>query len=148
MNSDFAELLQAFEKYEVEYLVVGGYAVMAYAEPRFTKDFDVWVSTKGENPEKVYRALAEFGAPLGGIQPSDFATERVVFQMGVSPVRVDVIMSIDGVSFSDAWANRKRISFGELEGWVISKADLITNKVASGRPQDLLDAETLENSSE
>ena len=145
MNSDFAELLQAFENYEVEYLVVGGYAVMAYAEPRFTKDFDVWVNTEGENPLKVYRALADFGAPLAGIEPDDFGKEGVVFQMGVSPVRVDVIMSIDGVNFSDAWSNRNRISFGELDGWVISKPDLITNKKASGRPQDLLDATALED---
>lgn len=144
MNSDFVELLQAFENYEVEYLVVGGYAVMAYAEPRFTKDFDVWVNTEGENPQKVYRALAEFGAPLAGIEPGDFGKKGVVFQMGVSPVRVDVIMSIDGVEFSDAWDNRTRISFGDLDGWVISKPDLIINKKASGRPQDLLDAKALE----
>jgi hypothetical protein len=78
MNSDFKELLQIFEQFEVEYLIVGGYAVMAYSEPRYTKDLNVWVRPEPTNALKVFRGLAKFGAPLGEVKPQDFATEGLV----------------------------------------------------------------------
>lgn len=146
MNEDFADLLRSFEDSGAEYLVVGGYAVMAYAEPRYTKDFDVWVRPDKENAIRVHRALADFGAPLEGVSVEDFATPGLVYQIGVAPVRIDILMSVEGLEFADAWSRRKRMDFGGVEAWLISREDLVRNKRAVGRPQDLLDADALEGS--
>ena len=144
-SPDFRELLSFLEKHKVRYLVVGGYAVMKYTEPRFTKDLDLWISTDEENSKAVYAALKEFGAPLKGLSPPDFTQEGYFYQMGNPPFRLDVMMSIPGVTFETAWANREKV---QLEGLVIpfiSKADLIKAKEAGGRPQDLIDAKKLRN---
>jgi hypothetical protein len=101
-SPDFKELLNLLEKYKVRYLVVGGYAVMKYTEPRFTKDLDVWVSTDTENSKAVYAALKEFGAPLKKLTPADFVQEGYFYQMGRPPFRLDVMMSIPGVTFETA----------------------------------------------
>jgi len=142
-SPDFRELLSLLEKHKVRYLVVGGYAVMKYTEPRFTKDLDLWISTDEENSKAVYSALKEFGAPLKSLVPADFTQEGYFYQMGNPPFRLDVMMSIPGVTFETAWANREKV---QLEGLVIpfiSKADLIKAKEAGGRPQDLIDAKEL-----
>lgn len=146
-SPDFRELLSLLEKHKVRYLVVGGYAVMKYTEPRFTKDLGLWISTDEENSKAVYAALKEFGAPLKGLAPPDFTQEGYFYQMGNPPFRLDVMMSIPGVTFETAWANREKV---QLEGLVIpfiSKADLIKAKEASGRPQDLIDAKELRKAS-
>jgi hypothetical protein len=104
MNSDFEELLRAFNDLAVKYLVVGGHAVMLYTEPRYTKALDIWVEASNGNAETVFRALAEFGAPLAGLSPADFAQEGFFYQIGMAPARVDILMSIDGVSFADCVA--------------------------------------------
>ena len=104
--SHFKDLLAAFARYGVRYLVVGGHAVMLYAEPRWTKDLDLWIDTAGDNPERVFAALVAFGAPLGGCSPDDFRREGMVFQIGAPPLRVDILMSLSSVTFADAWRNR------------------------------------------
>jgi len=145
-SPDFRELLSLLEKHKVRYLVVGGYAIMKYTEPRFTKDLDLWISTDKENSKAVYTALKEFGAPLKGLAPSDFTQEGYFYQMGSPPFRLDVMMSIPGVTFEAAWENREKV---QLEGVVIpfiSKTDLIKAKEDSGRPQDLIDAKELRKS--
>jgi hypothetical protein len=96
MNSDFSDLLQAFNEESVEYLVVGGYAVIKYTEPRYTKDIDIWVNASLENAERVMRALVKFGAPLSGLTADDFCDPENFYQIGVAPTRVDIIMGIDG----------------------------------------------------
>jgi hypothetical protein len=144
MNSDFEELLKAFNDGAVKYLVVGGYAVMLYSEPRYTKDLDIWVDASEENAHKVYYALAAFGAPLKGLTPADFASKGFFYQMGIPPVRVDILMSLDGVEFRKAWPNRHESKIGNQPAWFIGKQDLIVNKRASGRHIDLHDAELLE----
>jgi len=144
-NPDFKELLNLLEKYKVRYLVVGGYAVMKYTEPRFTKDLDLWISTDKDNSKAIYEALKEFGAPLKDLTPADFAQEGYFYQMGNPPFRLDIMMSIPGVIFEAAWKNRETV---EVEGLVIpfiSKSDLIKAKEASGRDQDLIDAKTLQD---
>jgi Nucleotidyl transferase of unknown function (DUF2204) len=143
VNSDFSDLLQIFKKYNVKYLVIGGYAVVQYAEPRFTKDLDVLISVDQENAEAVYKALAEFGAPLSGLTPEDFSEEGYFFQMGVPPVRVDVLMGIPGVKFDQCWERRVEVDFDDLKVIFMSKQDLIISKRAAGRPQDLIDADLL-----
>ncbi len=142
-SPDFRELLSILEKHKVRYLVVGGYAVMRYTEPRFTKDLDLWISTDQENSKAVYEALKEFGAPLRGLIPADFTQEGYFYQMGNPPFRLDVMMSIPGVTFETAWSNREKVQLEELVIPFISKADLIKAKEAGGRPQDLIDAKEL-----
>jgi hypothetical protein len=142
-SPDFKELLSILEKHEVRYLVVGGYAVMKYTEPRFTKDLDLWISTDEENARAVFASLKEFGAPLKDLTPRDFTEKDYFYQMGNPPFRLDIMMSIPGVEFEDAWAHREEIRLGEFVTPFISKADLIKAKEASGRLQDLIDAERL-----
>ncbi len=143
LTSDFSELLQSFNAAKVRYLVVGAYAVAYHSDPRFTQDFDVWVEPTAENAARVWRALEEFGAPLEGVSRADFARQEMVFQMGVEPNRIDIIMGIDGVAFPTAWRSRVSTTFGGIPVHVLSKSDLMRNKRASGRPQDLLDLQRL-----
>src|ERR1700686_407562 len=109
----YKELLQALNEYEVEYLIVGGYAVMKYTEPRYTKDLDVWVRNSMENSTRVFHALARFGVPLthDGITPETFTKESVVYQIGVAPVRIDILTRITGIPFADAWQRRVESTF-------------------------------------
>jgi hypothetical protein len=142
-SPDFKELLSILAKYKVRYLVVGGYAVMKYTEPRFTKDLDLWIATDPQNAEAVFAALKEFGAPLKDLAPADFTQEGYFYQMGNPPFRLDIMMSVPGVTFEVAWANREE---AQAEGLVIpfiSKADLIKTKEASARDQDLIDVKKL-----
>ncbi len=143
INSDFSDLLRIFNANRVRYLVIGGYAVVQYAEPRYTKDLDLWISTDPVNARAAYQALREFGAPLAGLTENDFAQEGYFYQMGVPPVRVDVLMGIPGLEFEAAWQRRVVVDFDGLPVIFISQPDLIQSKLASGRPQDLIDAELL-----
>ena len=143
VSSDFKELLSIFNDKMVRYLVVGGYAVIKYAEPRYTKDLDLWVKANEANAAAVCAALRAFGAPLAGLDEDDFAHEGYFYQMGVPPVRVDILMSIPGLAFEDAWSRRVEVNFDGILVPFISKRDLITSKLASGRPQDLIDADLL-----
>lgn len=143
VNSDFSDLLKLFNDNGVKYLVIGGYAFIQYAEPRYTKDLDLWISTDSANAQAVYQSLREFGAPLAGLTEEDFAEEGFFYQMGVPPVRVDILMGIPGLGFEDAWKRRVEVDFDGLPVLFVSKQDLVTAKRASGRPQDLLDADLL-----
>jgi hypothetical protein len=143
MSKDMKDLLRIFNAHSVDYLVVGGYAFGVHLEPRATKDLDLFIRTNDENSGAIFRALTEFGAPLTGLTPADFR-DGTVFQMGQPPERVDILQEIDGVSFDEAWRNR---IIGQIDGEVsiavISKDDLIRNKLAAGRDQDLLDVKKL-----
>jgi hypothetical protein len=148
VNSDFSDLLNLFKANHVKYMVIGGYAVVQYTEPRFTKDLDLWISTHPDNAEAVFNALKEFGAPLEGMTPKDFSEEGYFYQMGVPPVRVDILMGIPGVQFDEAWERRVEVQFDDVPVTIISKQDLIAAKRSAGRPQDLLDADSLEQASD
>lgn len=143
VNSDFSDLLRLFNANQVKYLVIGGYALIQYAEPRYTKDLDLWISADATNAQAVYRALREFGAPLADLAEADFAQEGYFYQMGVPPVRVDILMGIPGVAFAEAWPRRLEVDFDGLLVPFISRQDLIAAKRASGRPQDLQDVAQL-----
>jgi len=143
VNSDFSDLLKLFNDNRVKYLVIGGYAVIQYAEPRFTKDLDLWISTEPANAAAVYKALKEFGAPLADMTEADFAEEGYFYQMGVPPMRVDILMGVPGGNFEHAWKNRNEVDFDGLNVPFISRQDLIKVKKAAGRPQDLIDAKSL-----
>lgn len=146
VNSDFSDLLKLFNDNNVRYLVIGGYALIQYAEPRFTKDLDLWISTDSENANAVFKALKEFGAPLSGLDASDFSEDGFFYQMGVAPIRVDILMGIPGGIFEQAWQDRNEIDFDGLQVPFISKQDLTKIKQASGRPQDLIDIDLLSKS--
>jgi len=146
VNSDFTDLLKLFNDNHVKYLVIGGYAVVQHAEPRYTKDLDLWINADAVNAEAVYKALREFGAPLAELTEKDFAEEGYFYQMGVPPVRVDILMGIPGIEFDGAWQKRVEVDFDGLPVPFISKEDLIKAKLASGRPQDLIDADLLSSS--
>jgi hypothetical protein len=143
VNSDFSDLLRLFNANNVRYLVIGGYAVTQHAEPRFTKDLDLWISTGTNNAHAVFKALKEFGAPLANLTVEDFAEEGYFYQMGVPPSRVDILMGIPGIEFEEAWSRRVTVDFDDLPVLFISRKDLITAKLASGRPQDMIDAHLL-----
>jgi len=144
MNSDFRDLLVALNAAGAKYLIVGGYALALHAEPRFTKDLDIWVECSPANGKAVWNALAAFGAPLSDLAKEDLAVPGLVYQLGVAPSRVDILTSIDGVEFADAWASRVDQRYGGEPASFIGFEDLVRNKRASGRPQDLIDADLLD----
>ena len=146
MFEEFKELLSIFNARKVRYLVVGGYAVSLHAQPRSTQDVDILIASDAENARAVYGALQEFGAPLEGLVPADFAERNKFFRMGRAPVAVDILPEIDGINFEDAWRNRVEILIDPhsgLKAFFISSEDLIANKLAAGRPQDLADVAAL-----
>jgi hypothetical protein len=147
MTSDFEDLLKLFNAKAVRYMIVGGHAVMLYTEPRYTKDLDIWIEASQDNASRVWRALAEFGAPLAGLNPDDFAHEGFFYQLGLPPARIDVLMSIDGVRFEEAWPDRRESELGTQKAWFIGREALIRNKRASGRHIDLHDADLLDRDS-
>ena len=140
---DLKELLRAFNDHGVKYLIVGGYAFGVHAEPRATKDLDIFIRSDEQNAKAVFRALAQYGAPLGDLTPADFM-DGTTFQIGKPPARIDILQHIDGVTFDEAWENRiGGLLDGEIQAAVISRSDLIRNKLATGREQDILDAKKL-----
>jgi hypothetical protein len=147
-NPDFRELLKLFEKHNVRYLIVGGYAVMKYSEPRFTKDLDIFIATDQNNAKGVFSALKEFGAPLENLSIDDFAQKGYFYQMGRPPLRVDIMMSIPGIEFDEAWKNREVVQIDDFKILFISRSDLIQAKAVSGRPQDNIDIEKLKKAEE
>jgi len=140
-NPDYRELLQLLNEFEAEYLIVGGFAAMKYGEPRYTKDLDVWVHNSTENSRRVVEALKKFGAPIDqdGITQHTFAEKQVVYQIGIAPVRIDILTEITGVEFSDAWRRKVPSTFFGVPVHFISRDDLVTNKRALGRSSDLRD---------
>ena len=144
MSPDVRDLLSAFNAHGVEYLLVGAYALAAHGRVRATGDLDVWIRPEPKNARRVMTALAEFGAPVQGLSESDLTSADLVFQIGIAPLRIDVLTAIDAVEFDDAWRNRVESRFADQPVPVLSREDLIRNKRAAGRAQDLADLEWLE----
>lgn len=144
MNSDFRELLIELNVCQVEYLVVGGYAFIYYAEPRYTKDIDLWIRPSHSNAVRLREALLRFGGWVDGMTLEHFTTERTMFQIGLPPCRVDFLTSLPGLDFETAFASRKVVDLGGLFVSFISLEDLITAKRVAGREQDLRDLSELE----
>jgi hypothetical protein len=144
VNQDFRDLLRAFADADVRFLVIGAYAVAVHAEPRATGDLDLWLEASPENAARAYAALRRFGAPLHELTEADLASPGVVFQIGLPPRRIDLLTSITGVAFADAWAGRIAIRYGDVPCAVIGRDALIENKRQLGRARDLADLELLE----
>jgi hypothetical protein len=146
MYQDYKDLLSAFHAHGVKYLVVGGFAVIFHAQPRFTKDMDLFIKADPANAQATYAALAAFGAALQGIRPEDFAERGSFFRFGRDPHGFDILPDIPGVDFDAAWKRRVETVIDPATGLkanFISADDLIAAKLASGRPQDLADVDAI-----
>jgi hypothetical protein len=144
MNPDFADLLRAFFDARVRYLVVGAYALAVHSRPRATGDLDIWVEPTPENARRVLQALRIFGAPVDKVEQGDFEKPGAVFQIGVSPRRIDLLTDLTGLTFEEAWADRITHRMFDIEVDFLGRASLIKNKRALGRTKDLADIELLE----
>ena len=142
---DFREFLQLLNSKKIEYLVVGGYAVGYHGYPRATGDMDIWIAINEKNALKITKALKEFGFDLLELEKELFLKKNKVIRMGIPPMRLEILTSIDGVCFETCFKNRTVADFGSFKVNFISMEDLLTNKRASGRPKDLLDYDVLQN---
>ncbi|NQX01321.1 hypothetical protein HQ447_11745 [bacterium] len=144
MNSDFKDLLRIFAEEQVEYLIVGAYAVIHYTQPRYTKDIDLWIRPSLVNAARVARAFYKFGVPLVEVTQDDFTREGLQYVIGASPCQIDFLTSLPGMpNFESAWETR---STGKVDGISIhylGRADLVRAKQTAGRPQDLADLDEL-----
>jgi hypothetical protein len=138
-NSDLIDLLRALNAENADYLIVGGYAFAVHGRIRATKDADIFVGTDPENAARVWRALRTFGAPLDELRIADLTQPETFFIMGRPPNQIDIITTIDGISFEQAWRGRYPARYGGVPVHYIGKDDLIANKRAADRPQDRLD---------
>jgi hypothetical protein len=144
LNLDFKEMLSCLKDEEVDFIVVGAYALAAHGFPRATGDIDIWVRNSFENAQKIMRALKKFGAPVSDLSEKDFTAHDVIVQLGVEPCRIDLLTGIDGVGFDEAWQNKVSITIDNLEIDILSKEDLLRNKLATGRDKDQGDIVWLE----
>ncbi len=144
LDLEFSEFIACCAAREVRFLIVGGYALAVHGHPRFTKDLDVWLWLDPENAERLVLALDDFGFGSLGLSAGDFTLPDTVVQLGYAPKRIDLLTSIDGVDFDAAWATRAEIDIDGRSVPFISRQDLITNKQAAGRLQDLADVAALE----
>lgn len=145
MNPDFKEFCVLLGKNEVRYLVIGGYALAAHGRPRYTDDFDVWIEPTPENAERVLAALEDFGFGSLDVRAEDLTTPDMVIQLGYPPARIDLLTQPEGVTFGACYAKRVMLEFGGLTLPFLNVQDLICNKRASARPQDLADVAALED---
>jgi hypothetical protein len=142
--ADFLDLLTALNGADAKYLLVGGHAVGFHGRPRATKDFDLWIEASPDNASRVIRALREFGAPLDDLTEADLAAPGTGFRMGTPPFRIEILTEVSGLAFEDAWTRRETREVAGVRCFLIGREDLLRNKRAAGRPQDLADVDTLE----
>ena len=143
LNKDYKEMLQLLLEEQVDFILVGAYALSAHGYPRATGDIDIWVKADEANSKKIYQALSRFGAPLDQINENGFAGEGIIFQIGVAPRRIDIITQIDGVTYDEADEDKIVVEVEELKLPIISLSKLIKNKMSTGREKDKLDAKFL-----
>ncbi len=143
-QKDFKELLELLNKYEVEYVIVGAYALAFYGCPRYTGDLDILVASKVNNAKKVMKAINEFGLILKNLKVEDFLVSEQVIQLGHSPVRIDILTSLTGVSWNQISSNKIKGEYADVPVYFMGKKELIANKKALGRHKDLADLESIE----
>lgn len=140
---DYKELLKILNRHKTKYLIVGAYAVAYYAEPRYTKDIDIWIESSQNNARKVYSALKKFGAPLENITLNDFTNENLVYQVGIAPIRVDIIMGLKGLNFEKAWENRTTSKLEGIKVNIMGLEELIKSKKRTNRDMNGRDLDSL-----
>lgn len=139
MNLNFVEMLRELRAAGADYLIIGAHAVAAHGHPRSTKDIDIWVRPTHENAQRVWRALASFGAPMEMITLDDLTSPGTIFQIGIDPIRIDILTAVEPLDFESAWQNRADLAVGGETFAFLGRADLIRSKLAAGRPHDLDD---------
>jgi hypothetical protein len=144
LNPDYRDILSELSGAGAEFLVVGAFAMAAHQMPRATGDLDLWIRPDPSNARRVWTGLARFGAPVSQITYEELAEPGLFLQIGVAPVRIDILTEIDGVGFEEAWADRIERDFEGVRVPVISRRHLLVNKRAAGRPKDLADAAWIE----
>jgi len=144
-NEDYKDLLSIFHEEGVESLLVGAFAMAGHGYPRATMDMDVWVNPAPDNAQRVYRALARFGAPLHELTLEDLCSDDIVFQIGVAPRRIDILTGLTALEFDDAYRRGVKIEAFGVTVKMLSIQDMIANKKALGRHRDLADVEHLES---
>ena len=143
VQKDFNELLVLFNKYKVKYIIVGGYALAYHGAPRYTGDIDLFVKPDPQNAKRIINALNEFGFGSVGLIPEDFENPDKVIQLGVPPVRIDIITSISGVSWEETFLGSVVDNYGDVTVRYIGLNEFISNKRATGRKKDMSDLEAL-----
>jgi len=143
LPKDFKDLLKILSDNEVQYMIVGGYALSLYAAPRATGDIDIFVKIDQDNADRILKSLKEFGFGGLGITEQDLLTPEQVLQLGYPPNRIDILTGIEGVSWEEAFPNRKNIVHDDLVLPVIGKDELIKNKLSTGRMKDMADVEKI-----
>lgn len=144
LNADFRDMLSALNDASVDWMLIGGYAVIAHGYPRLTKDIDIRVRPTRESAVRVLRALAAFGTPDHGVTVDDLTRPTSVVQLGAPPCRIDIVTGARDLTFEGAWARRVSTEVDGIRVNILSFEDLLTNKRAAGRLQDLADVEKLE----
>src|SRR5688500_18661730 len=145
LNPDFRDILLIFSEEQVEFMVVGAYALAAHGYPRATGDIDLWINCSEDNANKVWKSLLKFGVPLFDLTKDDLMTEGIVFQVGIAPRRIDILTTIDGVKFKDADGSRIVVEIEGIKIPVIGKQHLLDNNRDSGRHKDIEDVACIEN---
>ncbi len=143
VQEDFRDLLALFNGHHVDYVIVGAHALAFHGAPRYTGDMDILVKADQKNAQRILAALKQFGFGSVGLGPEDFATRENIIQLGVPPVRVDIVTSLTGVSWDDIASGREKSLYGDVSTYYIGKKEFIRNKRASGRKKDLADIEAL-----
>jgi len=137
LAQDFEDFVKLLNKHQVDYLVVGGYALAFHGKPRHTGDLDIWINSSESNAEKLVNVIQEFGLATLGLTMSDFMQEGYVTQIGYPPLRIDILNTIDGVKFENAYPNKLLVDVNGIEVRYIGLKEFIENKTASGRSQDI-----------
>ena len=143
VQPDFRDLLELLNKHQVEFMLVGGYALAFHGAPRYTGDMDIFVHVSSQNAARIMAALKEFGFGSVGLTAEDFQKDNIVVQLGVPPVRVDIVTSLTGISWEEAYSNRVQGKYGDVFIFYIGRDQFISNKKATGRKKDLADLEAL-----
>jgi hypothetical protein len=139
VEKDFKEFLASLVSRKAKFLIVGGFAYAIYAEPRYTKDLDLFIERSEENADKVLAAVRDFLGDSLGLKKSDLLTPMTFVQLGLPPLRIDLTTQCDGIDFEEAWQNKVAGKYGDVDVFFLSLDDLIKNKTATGRDQDLVD---------
>ena len=143
VEKDFKEFIESLNRNSVRYLIVGSFALSYYAEPRYTKDIDILIDATGQNADCLMNAIHDFGFTDIELASRDFLEPEQVIQLGLAPLRIDLLTSLKGISFDKAWGRKTAGHYGDIPAFYISKQDLIEHKRLVGRKQDLADIEKL-----
>ena len=144
LDPDFEDFIQFLNQYEVDYMIVGGYAMAFHGSPRYTGDLDIWIDISESNAEKMLLVINAFGFSSLGFKKEDFLKENLINQIGYPPLRIDILTNIDGIDFKEAYTQKQVIEIEDLKANYIGLRDLIQNKKTSGREKDIIDVKTLQ----